>query len=389
MPAPYPRKAGAIDVGSNAIRVQMVAVSAQGCVRKLVARRYALRLGGEVFRGGSVGGRAIERLVNIFRVAAKQRQRHEISAFRAVATAALRAAENRVEVVEQLYAASGLRLEVISGAEESRLSAAAIRRACGWIEPDAVLVDLGGGTLELQQANRIRSLPLGTLRLLDALPEDLDAAIRWIAEQLPSLSASTLVATGGNFTTLAEQLPAPGVLPRIDLVRLDAWTRRIARWSLRDRMVRLDVRADRADTILPACMVLAALRVRTGAREVLVPGSGLREGILQQLTAEALGRLAGQAALARTLFTVLAPFHGLWDAGVPSVIAPWQDNVHPQVARAAARAWPKLLRELTEELWRRGARRVYRVTHRRRMEIDAGLGRVWTGHGLPAPVAFL
>src|SRR6185312_9279934 len=99
--------------------------------------------------------------------------------YRAVATSAVRNATNRDVLLHRLYHEAGIELEVIEGEEEARLVRKAVTQANQPGQPPKIILDLGGGSLEVNlrsgSAWRGYSLPVGTVRLLETF--GLDGAI--------------------------------------------------------------------------------------------------------------------------------------------------------------------------------------------------------------------
>ena len=334
----------AIDIGTNATRLLMVEVSATGVVMSTRAHRFALRLGSDVFSEGCVSPQSAERFVEICAEIVELLAVNNVARYRAVATSALREASNGPLVVAQARQHTGLQVEIIGGDEESRLARKALLRAMGSARPGTILVDLGGGSLELEWAKgRVsRSLPFGTVRLVETYPDlaaplgpgDLERIRHAIYFELrhhvrSRLRADTAIGTGGNLTALAQIIPRRGLgLPAIDLERLAEVASSIAPMSNQERVRTLGIRPDRADVILPAMLVFLGLRQLFHLRALVVPGTGLRESILHELVAgydgrsgprrvlKQMGQKTGPAdrlaATARELFWALAPAHGLW-----------------------------------------------------------------------------
>ncbi|MEL6547781.1 MAG: exopolyphosphatase, partial [Myxococcota bacterium] len=166
------RAFAAVDVGSNAIRLSMVRLCPSGTLLDTQSHRYALRLGAEVYRLGYVRETLARGFVDVFRDVALRMRNFGVDERRAVATASLRDAANRDLLTTRVYDAHGIHIDVITGEEESNLSRAALVRALGFLDAESLLVDLGGGSLELMRVDgeRAASLPLGTVRLLERYP---------------------------------------------------------------------------------------------------------------------------------------------------------------------------------------------------------------------------
>jgi len=329
----------AVDAGSNAIRLSIVRAEASGATAPVDQRRYALRLGASTYARGTIEAHMIARLLVIFSDIATRLCRAGVERYRAVATAGLRDAANGTTVVRTIRKTTGVRLEIIDGAQESNLVHQALAAALGSVPQGALLMDMGGGSLELISCatGRALSLPLGTVRLLQTHPylggvvpaKELGKIRRTIAHALgPRRRASAGhivgIGTGGNLDALARLLPLRGyVLPAIQLNRLPALIRTLATLNARERAARFGLRSDRADIVLTAALVLEAVAAHFHLTALVVPGTGLRQALLQNLATQAHAasgvRLrplsaSGRRLYARSqsLFAALTPLHNLW-----------------------------------------------------------------------------
>lgn len=346
-----PRTLAAVDVGSNAIRLSMVRLCPSGVLLDNQSHRYALRLGAEVYRHGYVRETVARSFLEVFRDIALRMRDFGVEERRVVATASLRDASNRDELTTRVWNAYGIHIDVITGDEESTLARSALVRALGFLDPSSLLIDLGGGSLELMSVDGHPgvSLPLGTVRLLEQFPSlrgacSVDAVTEARRAALEVLATAELprqpercIGTGGNLGDLARLLPGPvGLWPTVDLARLDDLIVELSRLDGAERVVRYGVRPDRADVLLPVAVVLSALRQRFGLGSVVVPGTGIREAILQRLAAAGHGDLGldsllesassdprparARARLAIALFQMLSPVHGLWPSALSSLV---------------------------------------------------------------------
>ena len=291
----------AVDVGSNAIRLVVLEVGGSGHGRHLEQQRYALRLGTDVFGTGAISTDTLERMLTVFTDIAARLHQHGVTCYRAVGTSALRDARNTREVVETLRRTTGISLEVIDGREETRLMRDALLREVDAPRRGMLLIDLGGGSLELERlpGRRSLSLPLGTVRLLHRYPvlqEPLSAeAISAIGLEIECELRQALhrrrpctigVGTGGNLDALGRLVPVvdrPCVT--IDVGRLEALAVEAGALTMGERGLRYGLRPDRADLVLPAALVVLALSRVVGLHEILVPGTGLRQALLYELAA--------------------------------------------------------------------------------------------------------
>ena len=157
-----------IDVGTNAVRLEIARALPGGSLETLHQERDPIRPGEGVFLSGRMPAEVEERLVATLRRYAALCRRHK-ARVRAVATSAMREAKNGPDVVRRVRAATGLELEVISGREEARLICAGVLRGRAPTAP-ALLVDIGGGSTEVATARGeaptdLWSVPLGAVRL--------------------------------------------------------------------------------------------------------------------------------------------------------------------------------------------------------------------------------
>src|SRR5512138_1620489 len=229
-----PVRLGAIDAGSNAIRVVIAELTPTELVR-IEAERVPVRLGHGAFTRGELDPQTIEQAVQAFVHFRERFDALGVSIYRAVATSAVRQSTNRDHLLHRLYHEAGIELEVIEGEEEARLVRKSTMYALGSSSglPNGstvrAILDLGGGSLEVNlrqgSAWRAYSLPVGTVRLLETF--GLDGAIadaeagmvrRYTATLMhtirPGVSGNGIAAaTGGNAEALAKIVgdifPAP------------------------------------------------------------------------------------------------------------------------------------------------------------------------------------
>ena len=360
----FPIHVAAIDAGSNAIRLVIARAESLTAIYELATERAPVRLGHRAFTRRRIDEDTIERAVKAFRGFRELMELYRVEAWRAVATSACREARNRDELIQRIDRKTGIHLEVISGEEEARLVRTAALAACGERCEPGVILDLGGGSLEVNlmhggQVRRSVNLPVGTVRLMETLaiegritPEQRelvrDVVLHHLHRSVHGLGAANhapAVACGGNIEALAQIFPgAPSAgMPVLDLRLMRRRLAEIAGRDLEPRMRRYRIRRDRADVIAIAAVVLDTACDALGLRSLLVPGVGVREGALRALVASrfatvqrmtkarderaagaregalAFGRRYGfderhadhVAGLAVSLFDQLRPVHGL------------------------------------------------------------------------------
>ncbi len=169
---------GVLDVGSNT--VHLLVVDAHPGARPLPAHSHKaeLRLAQLLDEDGAIGPDGVDRLVAVVREALQAAEDKGVEDLLPFATSAVREASNADDVLARVREETGVELTVLSGAEEARLTFLAVRRWFGWSAGKLLVLDIGGGSLEIaygidEEPDTAVSLPLGAGRLTAArLPGD-------------------------------------------------------------------------------------------------------------------------------------------------------------------------------------------------------------------------
>jgi len=298
-----PQRIASIDVGTNAIRFLAVEMDGDTLSRVLAETRLPVRFGHGVFSTGRLSADAEGAAVEGLQKTATQMKQLGVQKYRAVATSAVRESPNRREFVHIVKRRTGISLEVISGPEQMRLVHAAVTRRFLLGADHWIMVELGGGSVEVSLASASRIFwcethAMGAVRLLEMfapggketkdffeLLTEYVATIR-LSSRARSTETRGFIATGGNIEVLARMAGASEDVPdtpRLSRKRLREVITALSRMSAQDRMKEFELRPDRADVILPAAVVYLHLAEVFGAEEILVPGGGIREGIVFDL----------------------------------------------------------------------------------------------------------
>ena len=303
--APAPPRRGvtrvaAIDAGSNGIR--FVAADFLGGLRYSVVgkTRKAVRLGHGVFTTGRLDDATVELAAKAFRGFRRKIDAMEVERFRAVATSATREATNRQAFLDRILGESDINLEPIDGREEARLVHLAVRSRVDLSRGRWVLVDLGGGSVEVSIVNEAgilwsESYRVGTVRLVETLAEA-DGCHRsllaWVQGELSPLTIPPYVgvggpavfaATGGNIEAIARLAlgrTSGRKVASLPIRDLEAVIRLLSRLTVEERICKLRLRPDRADVIVPAALVYRHFARLAGVDRIVVPGVGVKDGVL-------------------------------------------------------------------------------------------------------------
>src|SRR4051812_40218685 len=161
---------GVLDVGSNTVHLLVVDAHVGAAPVAATSQKTPLLLAELIDDAGALTEQGLRRLVDVVSDARRTAEDMGVEELTAFATSALREAANGDEVLETVRAETGAELEVLDGADEARLTFLAVRRWFGWSAGRLLVLDIGGGSLEVatgvDEVPEIAiSLPLGAGRL--------------------------------------------------------------------------------------------------------------------------------------------------------------------------------------------------------------------------------
>ena len=301
----------AIDVGSNAIRMMVSRLNTAGNLETLENLRLPVRLGQDAFTTGQFSEQTMQMAVDAFLRFKKVAEVFEVSQTRAVATSAMRETSNSDLLMDRILRETGFFIETISGDEEAQLIHLAVTNAINLRGGHAILIDIGGGSVEVTISDgenilSTESYGMGTVRLLKKLETDdgkklpfnrlvreyAESARRHIDREIGGERVDACVGTGGNIEEMGRLRKRLFKRDREDVISLDELenlVEKLSEMSVAERMRKFDLRPDRADVILPASVVLHMIAREAGVKEVLIPGVGLKDGVLLDMAPLAMG----------------------------------------------------------------------------------------------------
>ncbi|MBT7243025.1 MAG: exopolyphosphatase [Flavobacteriaceae bacterium] len=292
------KKYGAIDVGSNAIRLLIVTVIEQegkeAKFKKTSLIRVPIRLGTDVFVEGKVSEASYLRMLDSFKAFQLLMKIHNVFKYRACATSAMREAKNGKTVVKRLLNATGIEINIINGNEEAKIIASTDLKTYLVHDKVFLYVDVGGGSTELTiysegKTVASKSFKMGTVRLINNLVDDKmwDQMKDWIKNNTQKYSHITLLGTGGNINSTYKYSGKKIGTP-LNYKYLIAYFNKVKAFSYDDRIIELDMNPDRADVIIPALKIYIFAMKWSGAECIYVPKVGLSDGIVRSLYNEEL-----------------------------------------------------------------------------------------------------
>ncbi|MEU0659069.1 Ppx/GppA phosphatase family protein [Streptomyces lavendulocolor] len=297
---------GVLDVGSNT--VHLLVVDAHPGARPLPAHSHKaeLRLAELLDADGSIGERGVERLVTITHDAVRTAEDKGCEEVLPFATSAIRDAANADAVLKRVKDETGVDLQVLSGPEEARLTFLAARRWFGWSSGKLLLLDIGGGSLEIaygfdEEPDAAVSLPLGAGRLTAGWlpgdppdPADVKALRRHVRAEIARTVGEFarfgrpdhVVATSKTFKQLARLAGAPGsgegpyVQRELSRTSLEEWVPKLSVMTTAQRCALPGVSDGRAPQLLAGALVAEGAMDLFGIEELEICPWALREGVI-------------------------------------------------------------------------------------------------------------
>ena len=284
-------KIAAIDIGSNAIRLQITSVldyEENITFKKIEYVRFPLRLGQDVFTEKIIKPETEEKFVKLMKSFKILIDLFEVDIYRACATSAMREAKNGAAIAARVLSEIGLKIDIINGDKEAEIINNSLS---SYLEDKAYLhIDVGGGSTELniyvnKQKVAANSFKIGSVRRLSFHQSPLvwKRMEDWIKLNIKKeYGRITAIGTGGNINKLADLAKKkPG--KTISIKKIEAVREYLAGFTLHERIHKLQLNPDRADVILPASDIYMFAMKAARATNILVPDMGLKDGMIQDM----------------------------------------------------------------------------------------------------------
>lgn len=323
------RPFGVIDLGSNTARLVIYRSSPVGPPWSVFESKDTPRLAFDLQKDGRLGEIGRSRGVMTLTRFRRLMDVHHVRNYRAVATSAVRDAPNHAAFVSEVQRRSGLRLSVISAADEARYAYLGV--ASSLPLANDLIMDLGGGSIQLMSVRRgalkeSLSLPLGALRLhrrflehdppkrkeLEELEEHIERSLKDVPLLEPAEGERT-IGVGGTTRAVAHVMQAIRGYPIPRVHGYEMRTRELERLfeiisqsSVAVRKEMPGLSADRADIVVAGLAVVLGVLHRRECEKITVSGTGIREGIAQELLGRSLPASSEDMARGSALATLWA-----------------------------------------------------------------------------------
>ncbi len=285
-------KFAAIDVGSNAVRLLFTQVfenKGEIFFKKDSLFRVPIRLGEDSFVNHRISDKKADSLIKTMMAFKYLIEAYGPLDYMAVATAAMREAENSQEIIRAIYKESGLDLEIIDGQREAEIIYSNHVAEQLDNKGNYLYIDVGGGSTEITLISDSvivdsYSFKLGTVRLLEKqVPKtEWQKMKNWLKENTSDYPSIKGIGTGGNINKILKMslIKDGEFINYKDIKRVSDL---VNSYSYEDRISELNLRPDRADVIVPAIKIFMKALKWADINELYVPSIGIADGIIHVL----------------------------------------------------------------------------------------------------------
>ncbi len=300
-------KLAAIDIGSNSIHMVITKSTPKGGIEIIDREKEMVKLGAGVFRTHQLSTRAFNAGLFTIRKYVKLADSHHVDEILAVATSATREAQNGGRFLDEVVGQTGITPRIIPGNEEARLIFLAVRNAINLRDENALVIDIGGGSVEIVVGNAREvlfgeSVKLGVQRLLDFVKHDkplspnarktLETHIREAAAPLlkraRKIGYSQVIGTSGTIRTLGEatlringaEMVRSVNAETVDARKLKRLVNKLVKMKPGEREAIPRINSERTDTIHLGGVLLLELLKLAKTDGLTLCDASLREGVV-------------------------------------------------------------------------------------------------------------
>lgn len=298
-----------VDIGTLTCRLLIADLQPDGKLTEVRSERRILRLGEGVDQTKQLSVEAMDRVIQCLKEWHGLIDEAQVDRVTAVATSAVRDAENRDEFLNRVKREVGFEVELISGEEEARRTLLGIRSSLPDGVTDVLALDIGGGSTEFildgpGQKPVVCSIDIGVVRLCERLlrhdpptDDEVRQAREWVAKEtkaavsgMGNYQAATFVGTAGTITSLAAMAQK---LPTYEPARIHNYQLQLSAIQeieqtllSRNKAARVGLpglEIGREEVIAAGAIIIRTIMETLGMSAVLVSDLGLREGVLLDL----------------------------------------------------------------------------------------------------------
>jgi len=287
------KKYAAIDIGSNAMRLLVANIIEEKGMpthfSKSALVRLPIRLGQDSFTAGNISEENIDRMVDAMKAYKLLMKVHKVEKYVALATSAMREADNREEVIKIIQEKADVKIEIIDGKTEAAIIASTDLHHLLETENTYLYVDVGGGSTEFSLFSNgkmiaSKSFKIGTVRLLNEMVDEVvwQEIEQWIKTFTKEFDNVILIGSGGNINKLFKMSGKQQDKP-LSIMYVTKRYNFLNSLTYEQRVSELGLNTDRADVIVLATKIYLNAMKWSGAKKIFVPKIGLSDGIIKAM----------------------------------------------------------------------------------------------------------
>ncbi|MDG2396669.1 MAG: exopolyphosphatase [Flavobacteriaceae bacterium] len=286
-------KYGAVDIGSNAIRLLISNVLILKNKPPLFMNssiiRFPIRLGQDSFTVGKISSKNIKKIIKAIKAFKIIIKIHGVKNYMACATSALRDSNNSKEIIETIKRKLNFKIQIIDGEKEAEIIACSeIFNVSDSLRSSSFLyIDVGGGSTEFSVLNNgkrhiSRSFNIGTVRMLNSTVNDnvWNGIESWIKLNTSKLDKVHILGSGGNINNVFKIAKINDGNP-ITFLKLNSIYNSLIKMTYEERMYYFNLNSDRADVIIPAIQIYLKAMKWSKSNKIFVPKFGLSDGMIK------------------------------------------------------------------------------------------------------------
>lgn len=301
IPTIRPVRLGVLDVGSNTVHLQVVDAHRGSRPIHTSSFKTELRLTDYVDESGSISNEGRELLLRTIEECLANVTQLDLDEVLAFATSAIREATNGQEIIDSINERLDLDLQVLTGEEEAKFTFLAVRRWLGWSSGELLVLDIGGGSLEIaagadEVPELAHSYPVGAARMtreflrgdpfsakgIQNLQQHIESTLAPLTEDFAPFTSYRAVGTSKTFRTLARLTSEllgdeTGIILRKSL---DLLTKKLIGMTTAERARLPRVSASRAHQLVAGAIVAREIMNELQLASIEICPWALREGIV-------------------------------------------------------------------------------------------------------------
>jgi len=286
---------GAIDIGSNAVRLVVKSVEKDPLdntesLAQDILIRFPLRLGEDAFTQGKISKEKAKQLEHLMKSFRQMLKIFPVLDVKVYATSAMRDAKNGEKIADRIYKRTGIAIKIIDGEEEARIVYEThIERELGQ-EADYMYMDVGGGSTQISLIHSGKliyshSFNIGTVRMMNNKvdPEEKKAFVFKLQELRVQYPSFKLVGSGGNITKLHKLLSEKKDSNILNVEKLRLLHQELSPLAIETRMKKYHIKRDRAEVIGFAGNIFIDAANAMRMDEIIVPSISIADGMVNKM----------------------------------------------------------------------------------------------------------